>query len=232
MAAKFGVPVCPHAGGVGLCELVQHLSIFDYVCVSGSLEGRMIEYVDHLHEHFVDPVVIRDGALPGADAARLQRRDARRVARPLPLPGRRRRGGVAAAAAHEARSASVDPRPARSAIDEYERLHADAWPGVLDADPTRSNIRNYTIFRDGDDLFAYSSTSATTSRPTWPRWPPTRDPALVEAHRRDAGAAPGSRAGDLVEDDPARSSTRTEASASAPSRDGPSFPSRSAARRS
>jgi L-fuconate dehydratase len=60
MAAEFGVPVCPHAGGVGLCELVQHLSVIDYVCVSGSLEGRVIEYVDHLHEHFVDPVVIRD----------------------------------------------------------------------------------------------------------------------------------------------------------------------------
>jgi L-fuconate dehydratase len=61
MAAKFGVPVCPHAGGVGLCELVQHLSIFDYLCVSASLDGRMIEYVDHLHEHFLDPVVIEDG---------------------------------------------------------------------------------------------------------------------------------------------------------------------------
>jgi L-fuconate dehydratase len=60
MAAEFGVPVCPHAGGVGLCELVQHLSVIDYVCISGSLEGRMIEYVDHLHEHFIDPVVIRD----------------------------------------------------------------------------------------------------------------------------------------------------------------------------
>ena len=61
LAAKFGVPVCPHAGGVGLCELVQHLSMFDYVSVSGSLEDRVIEYVDHLHEHFVDPVVVRDG---------------------------------------------------------------------------------------------------------------------------------------------------------------------------
>ena len=60
LAAEFGVPVCPHAGGVGLCELVQHLSVIDYVCVSGSLEGRVIEYVDHLHEHFLDPVVIRD----------------------------------------------------------------------------------------------------------------------------------------------------------------------------
>ena len=61
LAAKFGVPVCPHAGGVGLCELVQHLSMFDYVAVSGSMQDRIIEYVDHLHEHFVDPVVVRDG---------------------------------------------------------------------------------------------------------------------------------------------------------------------------
>jgi L-fuconate dehydratase len=62
MAAKFGVPVCPHAGGVGLCELVQHLSIFDFLCVSASLEGRMIEYVDHLHEHFVNPIDVRSGS--------------------------------------------------------------------------------------------------------------------------------------------------------------------------
>lgn len=61
LAAKFGVAVCPHAGGVGLCELVQHLSAFDYIAVSGRLDGRMIEYVDHLHEHFRDPVVIREG---------------------------------------------------------------------------------------------------------------------------------------------------------------------------
>jgi L-fuconate dehydratase len=61
MAAKFGVPVCPHAGGVGLCEYVQHLSIFDYICVSASLEDRILEYVDHLHEHFLDPVVVRNG---------------------------------------------------------------------------------------------------------------------------------------------------------------------------
>lgn len=61
LAARFGVPVCPHAGGVGLCEYVQHLSIFDYIAVSASLEERVVEYVDHLHEHFVDPVVIRNG---------------------------------------------------------------------------------------------------------------------------------------------------------------------------
>ncbi len=61
MAAKFGVPVCPHAGGVGLCEYVQHISIFDYIAVSASLDNRVLEYVDHLHEHFVEPVVIRRG---------------------------------------------------------------------------------------------------------------------------------------------------------------------------
>lgn len=60
MAARFGVPVCPHAGGVGLNEYVQHLSIFDYICVSASLENRVLEYVDQLHEHFLDPVVIRN----------------------------------------------------------------------------------------------------------------------------------------------------------------------------
>ncbi|MFE9642883.1 L-fuconate dehydratase [Streptomyces sp. NPDC006365] len=61
LAAKFGVPVCPHAGGVGLCELVQHLSMFDYVALSGTTDDRVIEYVDHLHDHFLDPVVIREG---------------------------------------------------------------------------------------------------------------------------------------------------------------------------
>ena len=61
MAAKFGIPVCPHAGGVGLCELVQHLSAFDYIGISCSLQDRVTEYVDHLHEHFRDPVRIRRG---------------------------------------------------------------------------------------------------------------------------------------------------------------------------
>ena len=69
MAAKFGVPVCPHAGGVGLCEYVQHLSLFDYIAVSASLEDRIIEYVDHLHEHFVYPVKIENGRyMPPTDA--------------------------------------------------------------------------------------------------------------------------------------------------------------------
>ena len=61
LAARFSIPVCPHAGGVGLCEYVQHLSMIDYVCVSGSLDGRVAEYSDHLHEHLHDPVVMRAG---------------------------------------------------------------------------------------------------------------------------------------------------------------------------
>ncbi len=70
MAAKFGVPVCPHAGGVGLCEYVQHLAMIDYIWMGASLEHRAIEFVDHLHEHFVDPVRMRNGCymppeLPG-----------------------------------------------------------------------------------------------------------------------------------------------------------------------
>lgn len=70
MAAKFKIPVCPHAGGVGLCEYVQHLSMIDFIAISGTMEDRIIEYVDHLHEHFFDPVIIKNGAymppsLPG-----------------------------------------------------------------------------------------------------------------------------------------------------------------------
>src|ERR687893_873785 len=61
MAAKFDVPVCPHAGGVGLCEYVQHLSIFDYIAIGASLENRILEYIDHLHEHFLDPVKMKGG---------------------------------------------------------------------------------------------------------------------------------------------------------------------------
>lgn len=68
MAAKFGVPVCPHAGGVGLCEYVQHMAVLDYIAISGSVENRVVEYVDHLHEHFLDPVIVERGhyRVPGA----------------------------------------------------------------------------------------------------------------------------------------------------------------------
>jgi L-fuconate dehydratase len=68
LAAKFGVPVCPHAGGVGLCEIVQHLSMFDYVALTGTTEGRMIEWIDHLHEHFVAPAVVSGGRYRAPEA--------------------------------------------------------------------------------------------------------------------------------------------------------------------
>ncbi|GGT26310.1 l-fuconate dehydratase [Streptomyces tanashiensis] len=77
LAAKYDIPVCPHAGGVGLCELVQHLSMFDYVALSGTTQDRVIEFVDHLHQHFLDPVVIDAGhyrapAAPGFSATMYQ----------------------------------------------------------------------------------------------------------------------------------------------------------------
>jgi L-fuconate dehydratase len=77
LAHKFGVPVCPHAGGVGLCEIVQHLSMFDFVALSGTRDGRVIEFVDHLHEHFVTPVVVHGGrywapTAPGSGAEMLE----------------------------------------------------------------------------------------------------------------------------------------------------------------
>ena len=75
LAAKFGVRVCPHAGGVGLCEAVQHLSMIDFVAVSGTWDNRYLEFVDHLHEHFVDPVRIVDGRYLAPTDARRRHRD-------------------------------------------------------------------------------------------------------------------------------------------------------------
>jgi L-fuconate dehydratase len=73
LAAKYGKPVCPHAGGIGLCEYAQHVSMIDYLCISGSLDGRMTEHAAHLHEHFLDPIRVERGryiatALPGFSA--------------------------------------------------------------------------------------------------------------------------------------------------------------------
>ena len=208
MAAEFGVPVCPHAGGVGLCELVQHLSAIDYIAISGSLDGRMIEYVDHLHEHFLDPVEIRDGALCPADATRLQRGDAAGVAGPVPVPGRRRvagdrgrgRGRRRGGGSGRRRAVTVrrfgqriDVRPER--IDDYERLHADPWPGVLEQ-IRRSNIRNYSIFRDGTDLFAYfeyvgddfeADMAAMAADPETQRWWAQTDPMQEPRPDREPG---------------------------------------------
>ena len=95
MAAKFGVPVCPHAGGVGLCEYVQHLAVFDYVSVSCSLNDRVIEWVDHLHEHFRHPGSSRGAATEySLDPATASRSAARVASREYSFP----HGPVSAAA--------------------------------------------------------------------------------------------------------------------------------------
>ena len=107
LAAKFGVPVCPHAGGVGLCEYVQHLAFFDYIAVSGSLDDRVVEWVDHLHEHFRDPAVVERRPLPRAAGARLQHRDAALVARRVRVP---ERPGVGAGRGRGGRRMTVAPR--------------------------------------------------------------------------------------------------------------------------
>ena len=88
LAAKFGVRVCPHAGGVGLCEAVQHLSMFDFVAVSGSMAGRMIEFVDHLHEHFRDPGRRARRALLAARGAGRRHGDVPGIHRHVHLVGR------------------------------------------------------------------------------------------------------------------------------------------------
>ena len=94
LAHKFGVRVFPHAGGVGLCELVQHLAMADFVAITGQMEDRAIEYVDHLHEHFVDPVRIRAGRYLRTERRGIFRGDAFRDPGTLSLPGRRGlRGG-------------------------------------------------------------------------------------------------------------------------------------------
>lgn len=89
LASKYRLPVWPHAGGVGLCEYVQHLSIIDYLCVSGEIEGRVTEYVDHLHEHFVYPCIVQDAAyrLPTAPGFSIEMKPASRERYRLPPPG-------------------------------------------------------------------------------------------------------------------------------------------------
>ena len=150
MAAKFGVPVCPHAGGVGLCEYVQHLAIFDYIAVGASLENRVCEYVDHLHEHFVEPVRIRSARYLAPTAARLQHHDEARVPRPLRVPAAATRGGAEVGTSplgrlrpallrddHQLRrpAGPRDPGSGPAALHRLERgrvrLHRHGLPGRL-----------------------------------------------------------------------------------------------------
>ena len=154
----------------------------------------MIEYVDHLHEHFVDPVVIRDGryllpTTPGysaRDAARSRLADTRF---PTGDAWRVRRFGQV-----------IRVRP--EAIDEYERLHADPWPGVLAAIERGEHPELLDLSPRGAAVRLLTSTSATTSRRTWRDGRRPDRPAVVDADRRDAGPLSGTRAGLVVADLP------------------------------
>ena len=149
MAAKFGLPVCPHAGGVGLCEYVQHLQIFDYISISASMEDRVIEYVDHLHEHFLDPVVIKNGRympplVPGYSIT-MKPASLAEYEFPIgpvwqPMTGALKRVGQI-----------IKLKPEK--YEEYRRLHADPWPEVL-ATLRAANVRNYSIYHKDGYLFA------------------------------------------------------------------------------
>ncbi|MDW8325156.1 MAG: enolase C-terminal domain-like protein [Anaerolineales bacterium] len=150
LAAKFGLPVCPHAGGVGLCEYVQHLQIFDYLCVSGSMEDRVIEYVDHLHEHFEHPVVIRNGRYlpPSAPGYSITIKPASLAEYEFPHgPAWRSQTGAPRRVGQLIRL-----KPEKYA--EYRRLHAEPWPEVL-AMLRAANIRNYSIYHKNGLLYAY-----------------------------------------------------------------------------
>ena len=156
MATRFGIPVCPHAGGVGLCEYVQHISLFDYIAISGSLENRMIEYTPHLHEHFVHPAIVKGGRYMPPDAPGYSV-----TMYPASIAAYSYPGGSAWAGERSVGADVSHPRRVGQAIglkpdqiEAYERLHAAVWPEVL-AMIHACNIRNYSIFRYGELLFAY-----------------------------------------------------------------------------
>ena len=159
LAAKFGIPVCPHAGGVGLGEYVQHLSLFDYIAISGSLENRMIEYTPHLHEHFVHPVIIRSSRYmpPDAPGYSVTMYPSSIAAYSYPngsaWAGERRGRFIAPSADLSARVGQLIGLK-QDQVEAYERLHAAVWPEVL-AMISACHIRNYSIFRHGTLLFAY-----------------------------------------------------------------------------
>ena len=154
MAAKFGIPVCPHAGGVGLCEYVQHLAMFDFIAVSGSLDGRFIEYVDDLHEHFVDPVVVQHGRYmpPTAPGSSITMKPGTLAAFTFPSGPEWRMSAHPTQTSLQRYGQRIGLKPDQ--IDAYERLHAAVWPQVL-AMIHAGNMRNYSIFRHGSELFGY-----------------------------------------------------------------------------
>jgi L-fuconate dehydratase len=150
LAAKFGLPVCPHAGGVGLCEYVQHLQIFDYIAVSGTMNERVVEYVDHLHEHFEQPCVIRSGRYmpPGAPGYSITMKPASLDEFEFPY------GPAWRSETHAPRRVGQLIRLRPEKYETYRRLHAEPWPEVL-AMLRAANIRNYSIYHKDGLLYAY-----------------------------------------------------------------------------
>ena len=186
LAAKFGVPVCPHAGGVGLCELVQHLSLRLHRgqrAARGPDDRVRRPPARALHRSGGHP----RRAVPAALGARVQRRDAPRVVGALPLS---RRAGLVM------RRFGQVIRVKPGSIDAYERLHAETWPGVLAA-IAAANIRNYSIYRHGELLFAYfeyvgddleADMAAMAADPTIVEWWALTDAMQVPYPEREPGS--------------------------------------------
>ena len=203
LAAKFGVPVCPHAGGVGLCELVPHLAAFDYVALGGELDDRVVEYVDHLHEHFVDPCVVeraryRAPSRPGYSAEMRRESIARHTVPGRPGVGR---GGQRSAAVTVWPSGQPGPRRQAS---RSQRRHVVRARGRSSASPaTTFSSRGVSASRSAGVSGASSAASACSrraSRSPSASCPPRRDVEGVRAAVA-AGAALEQAVGDEALDD-------------------------------
>ena len=158
LAAKFGVRVCPHAGGVGLCELVRHLAMFDLVAVSGSTEGRVIEYVDHLHEHFLDPAVLLHGhyvapTMPGFSSQMLP--PPSRVS----VPRRTRMDDPGEVVTTETKAAryvgghAIDVAPVAQQAPDVRERSGSTWPLPASVGPTCTSCTGTWISASPCQLF-------------------------------------------------------------------------------
>ncbi len=167
LAAHFGVRVFPHAGGVGLCELVQHLAMADFVAITGRKDDRSIEFVDHLHEHFVDPVTIRNGHYIAPTAPGFSGRDASALDRRVQLP---RRHGLAERA-HDAERLSM-AAPITNIIDLREMARRRV-PRAFFEYGDRGSYDEVTIRENRACLRAHPAAPARdASTSTTARWPP------------------------------------------------------------
>jgi L-fuconate dehydratase len=195
MAAKFGLPVCPHAGGVGLCEYVQHLQMFDYIAVSASLEGRLIEYVDHLHEHFIEPCVIKNAryTAPTAPGYSISMKPESLADYEFPT------GSVWRPLTHAPKRFGQIIKLKPDKYEDYKRLHADPWPEVL-ATLRAANIRNYSIYHKDGRLYAYyeyigrdfaADMARITNDPKTHEWWALTDPCQEPVEGKSTGSREG-----------------------------------------